>query len=350
MPRARSLLSISGSILIAACGNPGPPAPPSLLLPQPVGDLAAARTGDTVTLRWTEPLRSTDRVALRGPRRVSVCRAVEGGPCEPAGTATLAADAPGLYADTLPPGLRAGPLRLLVYRVRLLNARGADAGASNPAWSAAGAAPPAIREARAGATARGVRVAWIADEPAGPAPDAGRRFARLERTAPPLAGEPKPADVLESKENAGWLPAETLDRAAVLNARYGYRVTLVEQAVLDGHPVEVAGPSAAAPVFLAQDTFPPAAPEGVEAVANPESRAIDLAWTANAEPDLLGYFVYRGTGADPAARVSGPKPLPGPSWSDTDARPGTRYRYAVSAVDASGNESAHSGEAAETLP
>ncbi len=347
MPHARSL---SLTLVLAAgvgCGNPGPPAPPSLLLPQPAGDLAAERTGDTVTLHWTNPVRSTDRVPLRGPRRVSVCRAVGGGPCEPAGTANLAADAPGRFEDTLPAKLRAGPLRLLTYRVRLLNARGADAGASNPACAAAGAAPPAVTEARAQATARGVRVEWTIKERAEAAPEAARRFARIERAAVPPRGEP---DVLESKENANWWPGETLDRAAPLDARYGYRVTLVEQASLEGHRVEIVGASAVTPPFLARDTFAPAAPEGLEAVANPQSQAIDLSWTASAEPDLRGYYVYRAASGEPWVRVSGPKPLPSPAYTDAAVQPGVRYGYSVSAVDASGNESARSGEAAETLP
>ena len=62
-------------------------------------------------------------------------------------------------------------------------------------------------------------------------------------------------------------------------------------------------------------------------------------------------FVIRG--GNPllgTVRVSGAKLLPGPAWSDPGAKPGLRYQYSVTAVDASGNESARSAERAEALP
>ena len=111
--------------------------------------------------------------------------------------------------------------------------------------------------------------------------------------------------------------------------------------------------------MVARDVYPPAVPAGLAAVANVEGGtqgAIDLAWSADADPDTAGYVVYRRMAGSAAApeRVSGFKSgaglLPSPTWSDTDVKKGVRYAYSVSAVDASGNESARSPEVTEGLP
>ena len=44
------LALIGAALLLAGCGAPGAPQPPSLQLPSPVADLAATRKGDKVTL------------------------------------------------------------------------------------------------------------------------------------------------------------------------------------------------------------------------------------------------------------------------------------------------------------
>jgi fibronectin type 3 domain-containing protein len=49
-------------------------------------------------------------------------------------------------------------------------------------------------------------------------------------------------------------------------------------------------------------------------------------------------------------RISGKGLVVGPSFSDATVVSGHRYAYAVSAVDANGNESQRSGEVEEELP
>ena len=346
---ARVLLLCAPGVL--GCGNPGPPAPPSLLLPQPVGDLSVQRTADTVILRWTMPQRSTDRVPLHGEQHVVVCRALGDAACTPAGTLAAKPGAVASFTDPLPAGLRTGAPRLLSYFVRIENPRGADAGASNPAYTAAGEAPPPVRDASANATVHGVVIHWTA---AGRTdPSTGRVLARLNRRDE-ASERNGPADpvVLEAPLNQAWLPAEVLDRTAADSRRYTYRVGIVEQLQLSGHTLEIAGASADTPALLVKDTFAPEPPKSLAAAANPEGRTSDLSWPPGSEADLAGYFVYRrfASQGGEAVRISGPKPVPEPGWSDTSAVPGTRYAYSVSAVDASGNESARSGEAVETLP
>lgn len=104
-------------------------------------------------------------------------------------------------------------------------------------------------------------------------------------------------------------------------------------------------PSAPACATLA-DTFPPAAPKGVAAVAS--EGAISLIWDANAEPDLAGYLVLRREAAAGQATQLTPQPIKETTFRDTTAAKGVRYTYTVIAVDTAGNRSASSEGVEET--
>lgn len=95
------------------------------------------------------------------------------------------------------------------------------------------------------------------------------------------------------------------------------------------------------------DTAPPAAPGGLALarVAN----GVRLAWDDNAEPDLAGYHAYRSPSATgPFVRVSSAL-LPTATFTDAAPPDSARLWYAVTAVDASGNEGARSGSVAIVL-
>ena len=68
------------------------------------------------------------------------------------------------------------------------------------------------------------------------------------------------------------------------------------------------------------------------------------------DEDLAGYLVYRREDADVWQRISPAQTLVGPAFHDTNVQPGHTYRYAVSAIDQGGHESARSVEAEETVP
>ena len=340
---------------VCGCGNPGPPLPPSLMLPQPVGDLRAQRIAGGVLLQWTMPTRSTDRVALKGGQRAVVCRAEGEGACATVATLLLAPGAPAAFEDALPAPLHTGPLRTLRYEVKLENRRGMAAGASNAAPAAGGPAPPALRDASAANTAKGIVVHWNTVPATEPGEKLLVRLTReqVERTGVP----PVPPQTLEAAERweaegKRWAPDHTLDTSTPAGGAFRYRVELVSEITAAKQPLEIAGANAETPKVEATDVFPPAAPEGLEAVANAEGGSIDLSWNAGSEPDLAGYFVYRRTSgaAGVPERVSGKTPVRAPGWSDSSAKPGVRYAYSVSAVDASGNESARSRETVESLP
>ncbi len=87
------------------------------------------------------------------------------------------------------------------------------------------------------------------------------------------------------------------------------------------------------------DPDPPAKATGLTADTISMAQ-IDLAWNANAEPDLSHYRVYR-EGLLVAQLYT-------TSYSDRGLSPGTTYSYEVSAIDTSGNEGLKSDPASAT--
>jgi hypothetical protein len=84
---------------------------------------------------------------------------------------------------------------------------------------------------------------------------------------------------------------------------------------------------------------------GTQAVAH----SATLTWTASTS-SVVGYNVYRSTiSGGPYTLITG-SPVAGTTFTDTSVQAGVTYFYVVTAVDASGNESAFSNEALATVP
>jgi hypothetical protein len=84
------------------------------------------------------------------------------------------------------------------------------------------------------------------------------------------------------------------------------------------------------------DTFPPAPPKGLQAVAHEGS--ISLIWDPSNEKDLAGYLVFRGSAPGTPSQQITPEPVEHAMFNDEVAR-GVRYAYAVKAVDKAGDVS-----------
>jgi hypothetical protein len=84
------------------------------------------------------------------------------------------------------------------------------------------------------------------------------------------------------------------------------------------------------------DTFPPAAPRDLSAVSS--GGTMSLNWEPNTEKDLAGYVVLRGISGNATLERLTPTPIRQSSFSEM-VQPGTRYVYAVQAVDLAGNVS-----------
>jgi hypothetical protein len=347
--RAAALLTLS-LLMMTGCGTPAAPQPPSLKLPEPVVDLRAIRSGDQVSLTWTMPKRTTDNVILKGEQEAHVCRRVETGPCETAADLQFLPEAPAHFVDRLPVALTSGPPKLMAYIVELRNHAGHNAGPSNPAWTAAGAPPPQVEDLTVTARAEGLLLRWQTADGNGPI--------RIHRTLVPVPQAPKPSETSGSPtppeqtlEVTGKDQGQALDRDAALDHTYQYFVQRVVELTLEGHAFEVFSAPSDTVTIDARDVFPPRTPTALQAIADPQARAIDLSWAPNTESDLAGYIVYRRDAAtsSPAVRVSPPGEA-APSFRDASVLFGHRYAYSVSAVDRDGNESPRSAETEESLP
>lgn len=348
---------------LAGCGTPGAPQPPSLNLPDRVADLAATRAGNQVTLHWTMPRKSTDKLLLKGDVDVRVCRREGAAHRAQAGSdLKLAPGAAGTWAETLPAALAAGAPRALDYFVELRNGRGRSAGLSNGATVLAGEAPGQVTGLGAELRRTGVALKWT--------PDGEDVPVRLRRTllTPPAKEKQKeglltpPAEPLEQNllVETGVAQGRALDKSIRLGETYEYRAQRVARVTEGGRTLELAGAFSLPVRVEASDVFPPAVPAGLAAVGTPGENgagpAIDLSWQPDTEADLAGYVVYRreptaaGKAGGAWVRISPAQPVVGPAFHDANVEAGHTYRYAVSSVDHGGHESERSAETEETAP
>ncbi len=116
------------------------------------------------------------------------------------------------------------------------------------------------------------------------------------------------------------------DPAVAPSTTYSYAVVAIDPGGNRSDPVSTA-------VTTPDDTAAPSRPSGLTAKAAGNPRRVKLAWSASTDNvAVTGYQVYRDGVVIATVGVT--------SYTDTAVAPSTRYRYAVSALDATGNESA----------
>lgn len=113
--------------------------------------------------------------------------------------------------------------------------------------------------------------------------------------------------------------------------QYGVERCFIVRAVDTIAGAVTLGPPSEPGCVTATDTFPPAPPQRLAAIAG--VGVINLIWEANAEPDLAGYIVLRGTAPGDVLQALTPAPIRETTYRDQSVRPGERYVYAVVAVD-----------------
>lgn len=312
-------IALFAPLLLAGCGYIGDPLPPALRIPQPVADLTARQIGPDIEIRFTLPDLTNEGLPLApGAAEVKIGEAPAPPFSLPAweGRATpiqVPWPAAALKSVThrFPAAAWAG--RNAVLGVRLSSPKGRYSSYSNLAAlrviEPLTPPSPVTAEGRA----EGIRLTW----PARP----GTTY-RIFRGSDFLAESPQ---------------GVYLDQFIDYGKTYSYQVVA---AVNQGDTRAESLPSAAAAVDY-QDRFPPAAPTGLTAIAGVNS--IEVAWDRNTEPDLAGYRVYRAEGEGSLAPLG--DPVTAPSYSDRAAAKGKTYRYAVTALDRNGNESARQPEA-----
>ena len=200
----------------------------------------------------------------------------------------------------------------LVLAVKVFGPNGRDAGWSNLATVTVIPPLPKPADVKAEAVAEGVRVSW--QGPAGQ-----YRVFRRGETGKDYA-------LMGTADATQWL-----DTTTEYGKQYSYIVQAVKKAGASEAESDLSDPGEVTPV----DTFPPAVPTGLNAIAAASN--IELVWDRNTEADLAGYRLYRAPAAGAFEKIAD---IPeAPSYSDSKVESGKQYRYAISAVDRSGNES-----------
>jgi len=313
---ARVIRGVAAWTLFAAgCGYVGEPLPPSLGIPEQIRDVSVVERADRLVVRFTAPGATTDGVLLRRLERVELrvgawseadfdverwaAQAREiGNPVTAPGAATVEVAA------------REWVGQEVIVAARAWGRKGRPGGWSNLVVFRVVAPLERPAGLKAEAVAAGVRLMW--ERPRGPAFRILRNGAELGSAA----------------------PSPYVDTGAQYGKTYQYAV----QAVLRSGDSVAESEVSEAVSITPEDRFPPAVPAGLTGVAT--VRSIELSWERNAEPDLKGYYLYRSVEGGPFQRVG--ELLETPAASDRGIEPGRRYRYAVSAVDQKGNESARS--------
>ena len=297
---------VLGATLLSACGYVGPPMPPTLDIPVTVTDFRAWEYGENIEFEFTLPDKTTENLPLVRVRSIEL-RIGENEPDSK--LVVLPVTKPGPVTGQVPAQTWIGKTVLL--SVRATGPKGKASDWSNPASLAViqPLAPPSAPKPQN--VVQGVELTWTGSGPR-------YRIFRAEAD-----GQPQ-----QLAESDG---PRYMDETTAYGNRYRYQV----QAIAAANQWSVLSePAEITPV----DTFPPAVPEDLSAVPTPQS--IELAWTRNTEPDFRGCNIFRSVDNGPFVMIA---PLvEAPTYSDSKIESGKKYRYRVSAVDLTGNESAQS--------
>jgi len=293
------------AVWLAGCAYVGDPKPPTLDIPLRVTDLRALEYGAKILVGFTLPPLTTEGLGLTGVEAIELRVS--------AGTSAQSYAVPATGAGAVRYDFPAKDWigREVALNVRATGPKGKTSEWSNSVLLAVGAPLPTPANLRAVTVPEGVRLTW-----SGP-PGHYWIFRGLNDAAP--------AKIAESDT------AEYIDASVDFGSPYKYFVQAAAGALRQSEISEVAG-------ITPLDTFPPAVPAGLTAVAG--ANAIELAWERNTESDFTSYYIYRSVDGGAFERVAAP--IEAPTFSDRAVEAGKKYAYAVTAIDNAGNESARS--------
>jgi len=321
----RKIFGVLAALTAAGCGYEGQPLPPLANVPGRVTDLSANQRGSQLIVRFTPPQLTTEGFPIKPPPNLDVR---VGPAAEPFNEEAWAAGARKLSPTT-------GPNNATNYETPATQWAGKDVivgvravgnnGKQSPwTFEPVPIVPPPQppSDLRAENTAAGVRLSWNPGNVPNPAAD----FRIYRKTA---SGDFMP---VEDISQTSWIDASTQ-----FGQEYSYKVQALVK-LSENHQAE----SELSPETSVKtvDVFPPATPTGLQTAAAPT--AVELTWNSNSEPDLAHYRIYRSASNGPFERV---EEVDLPAWSDRNVEAGKQYRYQVTAIDRSGNESPRSDTA-----
>jgi hypothetical protein len=287
--------------------------PPTLDIPVTITDFSAWESGDNIEFAFTLPAKTTENLDLKSVRSIELRIAENASQSK---TVELPVVKPGPVTNQVPGKIWIG--KTVVLQVRATGPKGKASAWSNPV-SLSVIQPLAQPSApKPQNVERGVELTWTGTGPR-------YRVFRAE-------GNGQPQQLADSD-----VP-RYLDDTTAYGTRYRYLV----QAIAAENQWSVVSEAAE---ITPEDKFAPAVPEGLGAVSAPQS--IELSWTRNTEPDFRGYNIYRSVDDAPFAIYASLVEVP--TFSDSRILAGKKYRYTVSAVDRTGNESAQSSPPAEAI-
>jgi hypothetical protein len=294
---------------MAGCGYVGDPLPPALYIPRAVTDVKAVERGAEIIVDFTPPELTTEDLPFKEPPTVEIYIGPTPEPFTPE------AWAQGARVVTPPIAAKQWLGQNIAIAVRSVGPSKRPSAWSNFA-SLTVVAPLATPENwTVQAAPNGVKISAAQD---------GQRMRVYRQTE----GEEQPV-VLATAPGR-----EYTDTTAEFGKKYSYRIQMLAKAG-DG---EAESEASAAKSILFEDKFAPAPPASLAAIQGVGS--VELAWDRSTEADLKGYQVYRAAEGGEFARLG--DLVSAPSFRDTTAEAGKKYRYRVTAVDQAGNESAPS--------
>jgi hypothetical protein len=383
------LLAALGAVL-PACGHRGDPLPPLRRTPPTPGEFRLAQRGDALEVRATAPASSVDGVAYEtltveflwgeGQQDLEKAGRRRAVPAVPGRRVleSLPLPTPGVTVRAAARAVAAGEKGQRTLTMALV----AQAPLEAPSELAATLAEEGValswhgRRPPASPASPSPAVPAVPTMPPSPTPAPPPRPATSEPAPPPAGGAQMPS----AAEKAGPAPAVTGEAAAegprtsgfLVYRRLGgaaYDAPLVEEplerrtlrdtlvprgttacyvvrAVASTQPLVESAPSNEACTEV-RDIAAPAAPSGLAVL--PREGGLEILWSPSGEPDLAGYRVYRA-GPDGAPARLAEVGTGRAAWLDRTAERGVSYRYTVSAVDQSGNESGRTEPVEASLP
>jgi hypothetical protein len=316
--------------LLSGCGYVASPLTPLANVPARISDLAAIQRGGHIIVQFTVPRLTTEGVEIHPPLALDLRIGPGPIPWNESQWAEPAKQIP--QADASASGKPPAPGALAHYEIpaaewlgkdvvaaaRSVGANGKAAFWSNLANLTVIAPPDRPSNLSGQVTAAGLRLAWQAR---------GEHFRVLRAT-----GTFEHYDTVATVTRPEWT-----DPGIQSGTPYRYLVqTFVPQSGNREVQSDLSEPYAITPQPIA-----PGAPTGLRAVPAPNS--IELSWDGNPESDVTGYRIYRGAPDGALEKIGETGSIP--SYSDRTARHSRNYRYAVTAVSRSGQESPPSASA-----